>query len=183
MAEPRSDVLTGYFPGQSRFDAWAQETRSSRIAILSALLLFIAASCATAVAIMGPRLAREGMLLWFGTRTDGIVEQMKAEEAGRFKGGAPKYRLTIDYRFVAADGSAHAGTTMRGDVRTIPSYAPGDTIGVYYDPAAPGNSVAEHNLRSDVYALLIFLPFLTLVGIAPALWFFLLLMRWKSRAA
>ena len=154
----------------------------SRI-FLGVALVFIAASCMAAIAIMAPRLVREGGLLWFGTRTEGTVQQIKLEDAGSFKGGAPKYRLTIDYRFSAADGSRHEGSTVRTDVRTPPDFTTGDQIGIYYDAANPMDSVAEHNLRTDVYALLLFLPFLGVVGIAGPLLYGYRFWNWRRRLA
>ena len=56
-------------------------------------------------------------------------------------------------------------------MRTPPGLSAGDAIGVYYSPANPANSVAEHNLRVDVYALALFLPFLGLMGVGwPLFW-------------
>lgn len=163
--------LRAVFITQSQFDAWANATRRRNVYALGMALLFIAAACTAAIVIMGPRLVREGTLLWFGTRAEGAVRQIKLDQIGKFKGGAPKYRLTIDYRFVAANGAGYEGSTIRTDVRDPPDFTSGDTIGVYYSAANPANSVAEHNLRTDVYALLLFLPFLGVVGIGwPLLW-------------
>lgn len=163
--------LRALFITQAQFEAWADATKPRNLYLLAVALVLLAAACTAAIAIMGPRLAREGSLLWFGTRAEGTVRQVKLEEVGKFKGGAPKYRLTIDYRFIAADGAGHEGTTVRTDVRTPPELKPGDAIGVYYSSANPANSVAEHNLRIDVYALVLFLPFLGLVGIGwPLFW-------------
>lgn len=173
------------FISQDSFDAWADATRSRTLFGIGALMLMMALASSAAITIMGPRLAREGALLWFGTRTDGVVQHVKIVEVGRFKGGDPKYELTIDYRFTASDGVEHPGSTVRGDVREPPSLQPGDRAGVYYDTRNPSNSVAEHNLRTDVYALLLFLPFMAVVGIAAPLWFFVLCWNWrrKRRAA
>jgi hypothetical protein len=164
---------------QTQFDTWANATNSRSLYALGVALLLIAIACATAVAIMGPRLVREGSLLWFGTRTEGTVRQTKLEEAGKFKGGAPKYRLTIDYRLVASDGVARDGSTTRTDVRTPPEFSAGDPIGVYYSPSNPANSVAEHNLRIDVYALVLFLPFLGVMGIGWPLFWAYRFSRWR----
>lgn len=163
--------ILSLFITQAQFDTWADATKTRNLAAFGAAMLLLAVCCAAAIAIMGPRLVREGSLLWFGTRTEGTVRQTKLEEVGKFKDGAPKYRLTIDYRFVAADGVGHEGSTIRTDVRTPPDLSAGAPIGVYYNPADPANSVAEHNLRIDVYALALFLPFLGLMGIGwPMLW-------------
>jgi hypothetical protein len=163
--------LSRYFITQIQFDTWANSAKRWHLVVLGGALLFLAVACVAAIVIMGPRLAREGALLWFGTRTEGTVREIKLEEDGKFKGGAPKYRLMIDYRFVAADGSGYDGSTTRTDVRNPPELSAGDPIGVYYSRANPANSVAEHNLRTDVYALLLFLPFLGVVGIGwPLLW-------------
>lgn len=175
--------LRALFITQAQFDAWAGSTKPRNVYALAAALLLVAAACIAAIAVMGPRLVREGSLLWFGTRTEGTVRQIRLAEAGRFKGGAPKYRLTIDYRFVAADGTRHDGTTVRTDVRTPPELTAGDPIGVYYSPADPANSVAEHNLGIDLYALVLFLPFLGVVGIGwPLLWGWRF-WRWRRRLA
>jgi hypothetical protein len=156
---------------QTSFNAWAYgATPRARFAI-TALMLLMVALCSAAVLIMGPRLVREGTLLWFGTWTEGVVQQVSLAKVGTFRSGDPKYQLTIDYRFAASDGIAYTGTTVRGDVGTPPSFDAGDRIGVYYESGNPSNSVAEHNLRPDVYGLLFFLPFLGVIGIAaPALY-------------
>jgi hypothetical protein len=156
---------------QDQFDAWANATKPRNLVALGIVMLLLAVCCAAAIAIMGPRLVREGALLWFGTRTEGTVRQIGREEVGKFKGGDPKYRLTIAYHFIAANGARTEGTTTRDDVRTPPDLSAGDPIGVYYSRADPANSVAEHNLRIDVYALALFLPFLGVMGIAwPFMW-------------
>jgi len=156
---------------QPQFDTWANATKRRNLVALGAALLLIAVCCAAAIVIMGPRLVREGSLLWFGTHTEGTVRDIGLKEDGKFKGGAPKYRLTIDYSFTAADGTRHEGTTVRTDVRDPPDFKPGDPIGIYYSAANPTSSVAEHNLRIDVYALALFLPFLGVMGMAwPLMW-------------
>jgi len=166
-----SATLPRYIFTQSQFDTWANSAKRWHVVVLAGALLLLAVTCVAAVVIMGLRLAREGTLLWFGTRTEGTVRQIKLEEVGKFKGGAPKYRLTIDYRFVAADGAGYDGSTTRTDVRDPPDLSAGDPIGVYYSREEPANSVAEHNFRTDVYALLLFLPFLGVVGIGlPLFW-------------
>jgi hypothetical protein len=173
--------LRALFITQAQFEAWANAAKRWHLYALAMALLFIAVACIAANVLMGPRLVREGTLLWFGTHTEGTVRQTTLDEAGKFKGGAPKYRLTIDYRFAAADGTHHDGTTIRTDVRYPPDLPPGAPIGVYYSPANPANSVAEHNLRTDVYALLLFLPFLAVVGIGwPVFWSFRM-WRWHRR--
>ncbi len=171
------------FITQPQFDTWANATKSRNLYALAIALLLIAICCAAAIALMGPRLVREGALLWFGTRVEGTVRQIKLEEVGKFKGGDPKYRLTIAYQFIAANGSRYAGSTIRTDVRTPPDLSAGDPLGVYYSPANPANSVAEHNLRIDVYALALFLPFLGVMGIAwPLMWAWRF-WRWRRQRA
>lgn len=170
-------MATRYLITQSNFNAWAESTKPRTRKLTGVLLMFIIIACSAAIAIMGPRLMREGALLWFGTKADGIVRSSDVVEVGKFKGGDPKYRLTISYDFVATDGFAHTGTTMRGDVRTPPDYKPGDPIGVYFDSRDPSNSVADHNLRSDVYGLLLFLPWVAIFGIAGPLFYF---QRWRN---
>jgi hypothetical protein len=167
---------------QQQFDAWASGTKRRYRILFGIVLLFMVASCVAAIAIMGPRLVREGALLWFGTRAEGTVQEVKLEQVGAFKGGAPQYRLTIDYRFSAADGRDYSGTTVRTDVRTPPDLTTGDQIGVYYNQTQPTNSVAEHNLRTDVYALLLFLPFLSMFGIAGPLFFAFRFWNWRRLA-
>ena len=81
----------------------------------------------------------------------------------------------------AADGVEHPGSTVRGDVREPPSFQPGDRVGIYYEARNPANSVAEHNLRTDVYALLLFLPFMAVLGIAGPLWFLFLCWTWRRQ--
>jgi hypothetical protein len=152
------------FITQAQFDDWANAAKRWHRVGVGFLVLLVAIGCTAAVVIMGPRLVREGSLLWFGTYAEGTVDQMKVEEHGKFKGGAQKYRITIDYHFTTADGSRHDGSTIRTDVRDPPEFKPGDAIGVYYAPSNPTNSVAEHNLRTDVYALVLFMPFLGVMG-------------------
>jgi hypothetical protein len=173
------------FIRQDSFDAWANTAKTRTLVAISVLMLMVALACSAAVVIMSPRLVREGPLLWFGAKTDGVVQNVKLVEVGKFKHGDPKYQLTIDYRFSASDGIERPGTTVRSDVRTPPSFQPGDRVGVYYQVGNPANSVAEHNLRTDVYALLLFLPFMAVVGIAGPLWFLLVCWNWrrKRRAA
>lgn len=169
------------FIRQDSFDAWANAAKTRTLVVTSVLMLMVALACLAAIAIMSPRLVREGALLWFGTKTDGVVQSVKLVEVGKFKDGDPKYKLTIDYRFAATDGVERPGTTVRSDVRTPPSFQPGDRVGVFYQSSNPANSVAEHNLRTDVYALLLFLPFMAVVGIAAPLWFLLAGWNWRRK--
>ncbi len=156
---------------RAAFAAWWREIgRGSRIAT-GFLLLLLPAGALFAIAVMGPRLVREGRLLWFGARADGVIRASHIDQVGAFKGGAPKYRLRLTYRFQTPDGRSFTGTTERNDVRDPPDFGAGAPMGVYYDPAHPENSVAEHNLRTDVYALVLFLPFLCVVCIGLPLWF------------
>lgn len=156
---------------QEQFDAWANGVKMRWVLVFAGTMVLLVAACTFAIAVMGPRLVREGALLWFGTRAEGTVRQIGIEEDGKFKGGAPKYRLRIDYAFSDESGARIEGSTTRTDVRNPPDLGPGDPIGVYYAPSNPANSVAEHNLRIDVYALALFLPFLGAMGIMwPLLW-------------
>ena len=157
-------------------NTWMDNASRGKRLLTAALMLLLPAATAFAIAVMGPRLVREGALLWFGTETTGIVRNAALDEVGKFKGGAPKYRLTLDYTF-AVDGAEISGTTVRNDIRTPPSFAPGDAIGVFYETADPRNSVAEHNLRIDVYALLLFLPFLAVIGFGLPLFYYL---SWRT---
>jgi hypothetical protein len=176
MSAPESS--TDMLWRQSSFDAWASRARRRDLVLAGLAVLLLGAACTAAVAVMGPRLVREGRLLWFGAYTQGVVESSTLRQVDTFKDGAPKYDLTIDYRFVAGTGATYRGSTHRGDIRTPPDFEPGDAIGVFYEAANPANSVAEHNLRTDVYALLLFLPFLIGVGVGLALWYFVRLWRW-----
>lgn len=173
-----------YFISQSSFDTWASGTKPRNVTLLGVLLLLVATACFAAIAIMGPRLAREGTLLWFGTHADGKIANAEVVEAGKFKNGAQKYRLTLAYDFIASDGKNYTGSTQRSDLRTLPELKPGDAVGVYYNPSSPLNSVADYNLRTDVYALLLFLPWIAIFGIAAP---FAYVRRWwqwrRSRAA
>lgn len=168
---------------QSSFDAWASAAKRRHLVLAGAAFLLLGMACTAAVVVMGPRLVREGRLLWFGTYTQGTVESSTVRRIGTFKDGAPKYELTIDYRFITPAGGPYHGRTLRGDVRTPPDFSPGDAAGVFYDAANPANSVAEHNLRIDVYALLLFLPFLIVVGLGSALWYLVRWWGWASRRA
>jgi hypothetical protein len=174
--------LRAVFISQAQFDAWANAAKAWHRCAAGVAFLFVALACLAANIVMGPRLVREGTLLWFGTYAEGTVRQIKLEQVGTFKGGAPKYRLMIDYRFAAADGTRHDGTTIRTDVRDPPDFTTGTPIGVYYSPANPTNSVAEHNLRTDVYALALFLPFLGVMGLVwPLFWTYRTLLWWRGR--
>lgn len=171
--------LSRIFLPQPQFDAWADAAKAWHRIGFGVVMVLLAAACVAAWTFMGPRLLREGTLLWFGTHAEGTVREIGLKEDGRFKGGDRKYRLTIDYSFTAADGSRHQGTTVRTDVRTPPEFKPGDPIGVYYSAANPANSVAEHNLRTDVYALVLFLPFLAVMGIVWPLFWTYRTWRWR----
>ena len=156
---------------QAEFEIWwAKLSRAKRAWALLVMLLLPAATL-YAFAVMGPRLANEGSLLWFGAYAEGAVRRAIVEEAGKFKGGAPKYRLTVDYEFPTPSGRRHVGSTMRWDLRDPPDLKPGDAIGVYYRQATPDRSVADYNLRTDVYALALFLPFLAVFGLALPGWY------------
>lgn len=173
-AEAGKDVLWR----QASFDAWANTTRRRYLVLTGLVLLLLAATCTFAISVMGPRLVREGNLLWFGAYTQGTIEESAVRRVGSFKGGAPKYDLTIDYRFTTDAGVSLSGRTHRGDIRTPPEFSPGDAVGVFYGRTNPANSVAEYHLRTDVYALLLFLPFLAVVGLGSALWYFFRFWRW-----
>lgn len=179
MTEVPKDV----FWRQSTFDAWADAAKTRHIVMLLSVVLLLAAAASLATFVMGPRLVREGNLLWFGTYTDGVIEQSTVKQVGTFKGGDPKYELTLDYTFTAADGETYRGTTLRGDVSSPPNFQPGDPAGIFYEAADPSNSVAEHRLRTDVYALLMFLPFLLVIGFGSAMFFLVRVLRWRARRA
>lgn len=172
-----------FFLDQPSFDSWADRTKRPYHALILVLLLLMIACCTAAILIMGPRLQREGALLWFGTRIDGTVLDTKIDRVGSFKGGEPKYQVRLGYRFVTAEGQQHTGATLRGDVRTPPSFSPGDSVGVYYEAADPANSVADYNLKIDVYALLLFLPFLAVMGIAFPITYLRSWWIWRRRRA
>lgn len=171
------------FLNQDSFNAWAGtlSVGSHRVAV--ALFGAMAVVTLLALLVMSPRLAREGALLWFGMRTEGTVSAARLEQAGTFKGGSPRYRLFIDYRFVADDGRAYEGTTKRNDIRTPPSLGSGDRIGVYYSRSDPRNSVVAHNLASDVYGLLLFLPFLAVIGVGLPAWYIVRYRQWRRQSA
>ena len=162
---------------QGVFDAWAEGVKPRHLVIAVVVMLLLLGTCLFALAVMGPRLVREGSLLWFGTYTEGELVRSTATEAGAFKDGAPRYMLKIDYKFKTAGGQSIAGSTTRTDVRTVPEWSPGDPVGVFYDAGDPANSVAEHNLRIDVYALALFLPFISLIGIFGPIWY---VARWRN---
>jgi len=166
---------------RAAFIAWWAEVGRLKRALALLVLLLMAAVVLFALAVMGPRLVREGRLLWFGTRADGAVLEAVFERSGTFKGGAPKYRLVLRYGFRTADGRPFTGTTVRNDIREPRGLETGDPMVVYYDPAFPGNSVADYNLRTDVYALALFLPFLTAIGLLVPAWFALGLLRSPNR--
>lgn len=175
-----AEVPRDVFWRQSNFDAWANATKRRYLVLLAVAVLLLGAAGAIAAAVMGPRLVREGSLLWFGTHTTGVIDSSSVERIGSFKDGAPKYQLTIDYSFVI-DGATYSGRTLRGDVRTPPEFEPGDQTGLFYEATNPANSVAEHNLRTDVYALALFLPFLVVIGFGSTLLFAVRFWRWVTR--
>lgn len=149
--------------------SWGTFNRPMRIMCVLVLSLLPVATL-FAIGVMGPRLVREGTLLWFGSTANGTLRVASVEQVGTFKYGEPKYRLTLNYTFSPPDGRRLSGTTVRTDIREPPTLKPGDPIGVHYSRANPQRSVADYNLRTDVYALLLFLPFLTVVGLGlPAL--------------
>jgi hypothetical protein len=156
---------------QATFEAsWLQLSRGKRLLCVVVLTLLPAVTL-FAFAVMGPRLTREGALLWFGTFVDGTVRSANVTEVGKFKNGAPKYRLIITFDFPTPDGRRHDGSTERNDIGSLPTLQPGDKIGVYYDETRPDRSVADYNLRTDVYALLLFLPFLAVFGLVLPAWY------------
>ncbi|MGE0767602.1 MAG: DUF3592 domain-containing protein [Hyphomicrobiaceae bacterium] len=156
---------------RAEFVAWWSQVGGLKRGVAVLVMTLMALAATGAIVVMGPRLAREGRLLWFGRHADGIIVGSSVEQVGAFKGGAPRYRLTLRYTFATPDGRRFAGTTLRTDVRDPPAFVRGDAIGVYYEAASPDNSVAEHNLRTDVYALALFLPFLVVMGFAAPAWF------------
>jgi len=167
---------------QSSFDTWANAAKPRHLGLLLSVVLVLAAASTLATVVMGPRLVREGTLLWFGAHTEGAIERSTVTRVGTFKGGDPKYELTIDYTFTTGDGEAYRGTTLRSDVSSPPDFQPGDPAGIFYEPANPSNSVAEHRLRTDVYALLMFLPFLLVIGFGSALICLVRVLRWRLRS-
>ncbi len=166
-------------------NGWRSLSRTKRLLSVLVLLLLPVATL-FALAVMGPRLVREGNLLWFGSTANGTLRAIDLVEVGRFKDGAPKHRLTLAYAFATPDGRSHTGITVRTDIRYVPTLKVGDPISVYYEPAHPDNAVADYNLRTDVYALLLFLPFLSLIGLGlPGLYgaMFLRSLRERRRRA
>lgn len=172
-----------WLQGQREFDLWADGLSRWKIALTSLLLVLVAVASLAAVVVMGPRLVREGTLLWFGDRVAGIVRSVDVEEAGRFKYGDLKYRVFLGYEFSAADGRRFAGVTERNDIRYLPDLKIGDEVGVFFDASDPSRSVAEYNLRTDVYALVLFLPFLASIGVLMPGWYFARLRNWRARRA
>jgi len=170
-------LATRYLITQNNFNAWAESVKPRTRALTAFFLMLVAVACSAAIIVMAPRLARESALLWFGKHAEGVIKSADVIEVGKFKGGDPKYRLRLAYEFPAEDGTAHAGLTQRDDIRTPPGLKPGDAIGVYYSAATPTNSVADYNLRTDVYALLLFLPWIALFGILGPLFY---LYRWRQ---
>jgi len=170
-------VATRYLISQNNFNEWANGTKPRTRVLTGILLFFVLVACSAAIVIMGPRLVREASLLWFGTEASGVIQSAEVAEIGKFKGGDPKYRLSIAYDFTASDGNAYEGLTQRGDIRYPPELKSGDPITIYYSRDRPQNSVADYNLRTDVYALLLFLPWIALFGILGPVFYF---RRWSA---
>lgn len=176
-------IATRYLITQRNFNAWAESVKPRTRALTAFFLMLVAVACSAAIVVMGPRLAREGALLWFGTHAEGVIQSADVVEVGKFKGGDPKYRLRLAYAFAAEDGNAYTGSTQRDDIRTPPELKPGDPIGVYYSPNNPPNSIADYNLRTDVYALLLFLPWIAFFGILGPLFYFYRWRQWRRAAS
>ncbi|MFM2423152.1 MAG: hypothetical protein RL291_1682 [Pseudomonadota bacterium] len=152
-----------------------------RFFVLAALLSLIVVTCGLAIAVLGQRLVREAPLLWFGVDGQATVTAADLRRSGSFRDGAPKYWLVVDYRFDVG-GVGYRGQTSRNDLRDPPDFKPGDAIAIRYDPRAPTNSVADHNLAIDVYALLLFLPFLAIVGVLfPLIYLWDMIAAYRNR--
>ena len=151
------------FLTQPTFDRMADRYRPRSMHIGAGLMIAILVALTVAVGLLAPKLLHDGHLLWFGVETKAVVRTATLTEQGRSKTGTPRYRLVATYEFRDASGTRREGTASRNDLSTPVHWQPGETIMIHYDPAQPTRSTLDHNLRIDVYALLLFLPFLLLV--------------------
>lgn len=164
------------FLTQSAFDGFAARQSRRNMTIGAVAAAVAGALLLVASALLSPRLIREGPLLWFGAEADARVIEWRLVEQSRTKSGEPRYRLDVSFEFATPNGARHTGKSTRTDI-AVPVYvSPGQTIRIFYDPRDPSRSTIEHNLRVDVYALLLFLPFILLMASACFLYVF----RWHK---
>lgn len=102
-------------------------------------------------------------LLEQGVAAAGTVDRVQVQIQDTV--GPRKYRITtVEYRFVAANGQRHRGTSVT-KTRTPPLVARGDTIEVRYDGARPDTNAWHTALKitiasvyGGVFAALMLLP-------------------------
>jgi hypothetical protein len=180
---PPPDGEPRWFKRQSEFDAWAERTGRGKMAWLIVAMVLLMVATVAALAVMGPRLMREAPLLWYGIEAEATIDRVRVEAAGSFKDGAKKHRVTIDYTFVGPHGVSFSGQTERGDVRFLPEFETGQRLLIRYQPDNPKNSVADYNLAIDIYALLLFLPFLAVIGLGYSSMVLIFALRRRLRGA
>lgn len=167
------------FLSQPAFDAWAAARKGWQLTASALAFGFLLLALLVLVVVMGPRLLREGRLLWSGVSDEAIVltSDFRFQSTGR--GGRQLYQLDVTYEFMGPDGRHHQGKAHRGDLQTEVDWKPGDRIRIHYDLRHPENSTIDHNLVIDVVALALFLPFLLLVPGAMAGLFLYRYLRWR----
>jgi hypothetical protein len=174
-SQDRYAVLT-----QPAFDGLAERTGARRMRIGAAIMAFVIVAIVLVAAFFGEKLWREGPLLWLGTPATAVVEQAELSEYSA-KSGSPRYFLKVRYTFKAADGRAYRGEAERSSMATRFEPRAGEPIAIRYAASDPRRSTIEHNLAIDVYALVLFVPFLVLApGALSALYLFRFV-RWRRR--
>jgi len=167
---------------QEAFNADAARRSRWTTHIAGILVLIVLAGVLLAAGLFGYKLAQEAPLLWFGTPANGIVEEARLSSLPRSKSGYGRYRLDVRYRFVAADGQSYAGTAQRSDLTEPIRLEHGQRIAIRYSARDPSHSTIEQNLKSDVVAMLIFLPFLIIVPGSISLMHSWRYLRWLRAA-
>ncbi|MFN3868990.1 MAG: hypothetical protein ACK4MF_07995 [Hyphomicrobiaceae bacterium] len=167
---------------EEAFDAWADHAKSWHLTVMRLSLLTSIATITLAIGLLSPRLAYEAPLLWFGEHVEGTIDDVSYEPTGARK-GVERFRMRINYTFQAADRRYYAGETQRDGIVYDQELTTGDAVGVYYFRNDPLWSVAEHRLRLDVYALLLFVPWLAFFGIALPVFYLGRLTHWRRRRA
>ena len=177
QSDERFAVLT-----QPTFDRWTAGRSRRAMAVTDVLLSLVLAVLLAGVSALLPRLLHEGRLLLTGIETLATVRAAELTEQSRTRGGTQLYRLVVTYEFTGTDARRHQGSSYRNDISAPVRIEAGQPIAIFYDPANPEVSTIDHNLRTDVVALALFLPFIALVpGGLIAIYLYRTL-RWRRSA-
>lgn len=156
---------------QTDFDNWASSVEPWKVGYTRWMLTLILGAAILGMLLLAPPVVREAKLLWFGERAEGWVTSVDVQLRGSTKSGSPIYRVDLGYEFETTLGARHAGKTSRTVNAVKPEFDIGAAVTIYYDAGDPRRSVAEYQLRSDVYGAFFLLGLIALSGIAlPALW-------------